>query len=96
MFIEIGGFIKKGLGQEIIKKFSKKKSVINLGIANGRAKDLFDIQEFGDASESEIITMIVRENEANRLFNQLFFHLNLDKEKNGIIFKSETISMCKF
>ena len=43
MFVEIGGLIKKGLGQQVIKRFSKKKGVITVGVAKGRAKDLIDI-----------------------------------------------------
>ena len=36
-------------------KSSQDKNVISVGYANGRATDLFDIQQFGDASESEIL-----------------------------------------
>ena len=31
MYVEIGGLIKKGLGHNIIDKFSKKKNVITVG-----------------------------------------------------------------
>ena len=91
IYVEIGGLIKKGLGHKVIEKFSKKKSVVTVGVANGRAKDLFDIQEFGDASESEILTLIVLEKESNKIFDELYFFLELNKKKQGIIYKSETI-----
>ena len=91
LYVEIGGLIKKGLGHGVIEKFSKKRSVVTVGVANGRAKDLFDIQQFGDASESEILTLIVLEKESNKIFDELFFFLKLDKKKQGIIYKSETI-----
>ena len=91
MYVEIGGLIKKGLGHGVIEKFSKKKSVVTVGVANGRAKDLFEIQEFGDASESEILTLIVSEKESNKIFDELYFFLELNKKKQGIIYKSETI-----
>ena len=57
-YVEIGGLIKKGLSQSIVEKYSTNKDVISVGYANGRATDLFDIQQFGDASESEILTVI--------------------------------------
>ena len=43
-YIEIGGLIKKGLGHKIVERFSNNIDVINIGYANGRASDLFDIQ----------------------------------------------------
>ena len=58
-FIEIGGLIKKGLGQKVVKKFSENSDVISVGYANGRATDMFDIQQFGDASEADILTLTV-------------------------------------
>ena len=59
--VEIGGILKKGLGQKVVQKFSQDKNVVSVGFANGRAKDLFDIQQFGDASEAEVLTLIVKE-----------------------------------
>ena len=53
-FIEIGGLIKKGLGHSVVERFSKNIDVVSIGYANGRSSDLFDIQQFGDASEAEI------------------------------------------
>ena len=64
--VEIGGIIKKGLGQKVVQKFSQDKNVVSVGFANGRAKDLFDIQQFGDASEAEVLTLIVKEKTDNR------------------------------
>ncbi|MDC3091410.1 hypothetical protein OA848_03370 [Rickettsiales bacterium] len=91
MYVEIGGLIKKGLGHGIIEKFSKKKSVITVGVANGRTRDLFDIQEFGDASESEILTIIVEEKSSDKVFDELFKFLELNKKNQGVIYKSERI-----
>ena len=76
-YIEIGGLIKKGLSQSIVEKFSKNKDILSVGYANGRATDLFDIQQFGDASESEILTVIVKEKKSNFIFDELFYHLKL-------------------
>ena len=90
--VEIGGLIKKGLGQTVVKKFSKNKDVISVGYANGRASDMFDIQQFGNASEADILTLIVNEKKANTIFDDLYNHLKLSSQKNGIIFKSDTIA----
>ena len=91
-FVEIGGLIKKGLGQSVVKKFSNNKDVVSVGFANGRASDIFDIQQFGDASEADILTLIVKERKGNFVFDALYNHLKLATQKNGIIFKSETIA----
>ena len=63
--VEIGGLLKKGLGQNVVKKFAENSEVISVGFANGRASDMFDIQQFGDASEADILTLIVKEKKSN-------------------------------
>ena len=91
-YVEIGGLIKKGLSQSIVKKYSTNKDVISVGYANGRATDIFDIQQFGDASESEILTVIVKEKKSNLIFDELYSYLKLSTQNNGVIYKFETIS----
>ena len=90
-YVEIGGLIKKGLSQSIVEKYSTNKDVISVGYANGRATDLFDIQQFGDASESEILTVIVKE-KSNLIFDELYSYLKLSTQNNGVIYKFETLS----
>ena len=94
-FIEIGGLIKKGLGYSVVERFSKNIDVISIGYANGRSSDLFDIQQFGDASEAEILTMIVKERKSNAIFDELYNFLKLSSESNGVIYKYDTISKIK-
>ena len=91
-YAEIGGLIKKGLGQGVIEKFSKNKNVISVGCANGRASDLFDVQQFGDASEAEILTMIVKDKKSNSIFDELHSFLKLSTMQNGVIYKFDTIN----
>lgn len=91
-FVEIGGLIKKGLGHGVTEKFSKNKDVVSVGYANGRASDIFDEQQFGSASEAEILTLIVKDNKSNLIFDELYNYLKLSTEKNGYIFKHESIS----
>ena len=93
--VEIGGILKKGLGQKVVQKFSQDKNVVSVGFANGRAKDLFDIQQFGDASEAEILTMIVKERKSNSIFDELYNFLKLSSENNGVIYKYDPISKIK-
>ncbi len=90
--VEIGGLIKKGLGQTIVKKFSKNNDVLSVGFANGRASDMFDIQQFGDASEADILTLIVKDRKSNSIFDELYKHLNLATHNNGVIFKFDTVN----
>ena len=85
--VEIGGLLKKGLGQNVVKKFAENSEVISVGFANGRASDMFDIQQFGDASEADILTLIVKEKKSNSIFDELYNHLKLSNQRNGIIFK---------
>ena len=94
-FIEIGGLIKKGLSHSIVERFSKNIDVISIGYANGRSSDLFDVQQFGDASEAEILTMIVKERKSNAIFNELYQFLKLSSENNGVIYKYDPISKIK-
>ena len=91
-FVEIGGLIKKGLGQTVVKKFSDNQDVISVGFANGRASDIFDVQQFGDASEAEVLTLIVKERKGNSIFDELYNHLKLKTQKNGVIFKTDPIT----
>ena len=90
--VEIGGLIKKGLGHGVTEKFSKHKDVISVGYANGRASDIFDEQQFGSASEAEILTLIVKESKSNSIFDELFKHLNLSSQNNGYIYKYESMT----
>ena len=90
--VEIGGLIKKGLGQSVVKKFSNNQDVVSVGYANGRASDMFDIQQFGDASEADILTLIVKEKNSNSVFEELYHHLKLKTQRNGVIFKFDTIA----
>ena len=90
--VEIGGIIKKGLGQKVVEKFSNDKNVVSVGFANGRASDLFDIQQFGDASEAEILTIIVKERKSNKIFDELHAFLKLSSENNGVIYKFDSIN----
>ena len=90
--VEIGGLIKKGLGQNIVKKFSNNQDVVSVGYANGRASDMFDIQQFGDASEADILTLIVKERKSNSIFDELYNALKLSNQNNGVIFKSDIIA----
>lgn len=90
--VEIGGLIKKGLGQSVVKKFSNNQDVVSVGYANGRASDMFDIQQFGDASEADILTLIVKERKSNSIFDELYNVLKLSNQNNGVIFKSDIIA----
>ncbi len=91
-YVEIGGFIKKGIGSTVVERFSKNINVVSIGYANGRASDLFDIQQFGDASESEILTLIVKERKSNSIFDELYNFLKLSTENNGVIYKFDSIN----
>ena len=91
-YVEIGGLLKKGLGTNVVEKFGKNKDVLSVGYANGRASDMFDFQQFGSASEAEILTMIVKERKSNSIFDELHQFLKLSSNNNGVIYKFEAIA----
>ena len=91
-YSEIGGLLKKGLGHTVVERFSKNIDVVSIGYATGRASDLFDIQQFGDASEAEILTIIVKERKSNKIFDELHAFLKLSSENNGVIYKFDSIN----
>ena len=45
-----------------------------------------------NASEADILTLIVKERKGNSVFDELYNHLKLATQKNGVIFKSDTIA----
>ena len=57
-----------------------------------RGSDIFDIQQFGDASEADILTLLVNEKKGNTVFDELYGFLKLSTQKNGVIYKSDTIA----
>ena len=75
-----------------MQKFSQDKNVVSVGFANGRASDLFDSQQFGDASEAEVLTLIVKEKNSNSVFDDLYKLLQLDNKNQGTIYKYNTIA----
>ena len=91
-FVEIGGLIKKGLGHGVTEKFSKNKDVISVGYANGRASDILMNNSLDLLVKLKFLTLIVKDNKSNAIFDELYEHLKLSKEKNGYIFKHESIS----
>ena len=95
-FIEIGGLIKKGLGHSVVERFSKNIDVVSIGFANGRSSDLFDIQQFGDASEAEILTIIVKARKSNSIFDELYIgrveiNTNGGNKRRSLYFQADYI-----
>ena len=90
-FVEIGGMLKKGLGHKVVENFSTL-TLFQWIMLTEEKEDLFDIQQFGDASETEILTMIVKERKATQSLINFYNFLKLTNENNGVIYKFNTIN----
>ena len=64
--VEIGGLIKKGLGQTV-EKFSDNDDVLSVGFAN---EDLiYLIFNNSEMQVADILTLIVKERKSNQVFD---------------------------
>ena len=66
MMTEIGAFLHKGAGSAMLADLKKDKRVLGIYVEAGRTDDLFAFREFGSASENEIVTILVAENDADK------------------------------
>ncbi|MGC6475623.1 MAG: hypothetical protein ACON41_03195 [Parvibaculales bacterium] len=87
-FVEIGGALRKGLGQTILERFHEAEGVQHIFVEAGRADDLFAEKEFGTASEVDLLTLVVEKNQAEQVFTALYDALSLGQEPNGLIYQS--------
>ncbi len=87
MIIEIGAFMHKGAGQELVNELHDDKNILGIFVEAGRTEDLFAFREFGSASENDIVTILVENRHAIRIFDLMCSKIGLDKPQRGLVFQ---------
>ena len=89
--IQIGALVEKELGQSAYNDISGLKGVVYVFLETGRSNDLFSEKQFGEFGESAILTMVVEASEKNHVLKHLVQDLNIDKNREGLVFEETAI-----
>ena len=87
MISEIGAFVHKGMGAQLVAELKSDKRVLGIYVEAGRTDDLFAFREFGSASENEVVTLLVESKNADKLFDLLCKKADITKQQNGIAYQ---------
>ncbi len=77
----------KGAGLELVNELHDDKSILGIFVEAGRTEDLFAFREFGSASENDIVTVLVANRHASRVFDLICSKIGLDKPQCGMVFQ---------
>ena len=89
--IQIGALVEKELGQSAYNDISGLKGVVYVFLETGRSNDLFSEKQFGEFGEAAILTMVVEASEKNHVLKHLVQDLNIDKNREGLVFEETAI-----
>lgn len=87
MITEIGAFLHKGVGNQMIAELKADKRVLGVYVEAGRTDDLFAFREFGSASENDILTVLVAEKDADKIFDLVCKKADLTEPQSGLVFQ---------
>ena len=87
MITEIGAFMHKGAGLELMNELHGDKDILGIYVEAGRTEDLFAYREFGSASENDIVTILVENRHATKVFDLICSKIGLDKPQRGMVFQ---------
>lgn len=87
MITEIGAFLHKGAGLELMNELHGDKDILGIFVEAGRTEDLFAYREFGSASENDIVTILVENRHATKIFDLICSKIGLDKPQSGMVFQ---------
>jgi hypothetical protein len=87
MITEIGAFLHKGTGANMVNALKQDERVLGVYVEAGRTEDLFAFREFGSASENEILTVLVETKNANAVFTLICDKAGLDEPQTGIVYQ---------
>ena len=87
MITEIGAFMHKGAGLELMNELHGDKKILGIYVEAGRTEDLFAFREFGSASENDIVTILVENRHAKKIFDLICSKIGLDKPQRGMVFQ---------
>ncbi len=87
MICEIGAFLHKGEGVNLIAHFKADKRVFGVYVEPGRTDDLFKFREFGAASENDIVTLIVDSKHVDKIFSEVESVTGVKTPQRGLIYQ---------
>ena len=87
MITEIGAFLHKGAGSAMMSDLKSDKRVLGVYVEAGRTDDMFAFREFGSASENEILTVLVAEKDAEKVFDIVCKKAGLTEPQSGLVYQ---------
>lgn len=86
----ITAILPKGGSKEVVKKLVHEKGIsrINVNFARGAGR-LTPLQHrgVGETSEKEILTIIVEEQQADEVFEYVFFEAEINRPHGGLLYQ---------
>ena len=77
----------KGAGLQLMNELHGDKDILGIFVEAGRTEDLFAYREFGSASENDIVTILVENRHATKIFDLICSKIGLDKPQSGMVFQ---------
>ena len=87
--------MQKGAGLELMNELHGDKKIIGIFVEAGRTEDLFAFREFGSASENDIVTILVENRHATKIFDLICSKIGLDKPQRGMVFQMPLLKQPK-
>ena len=87
MITEIGAFMHKGEGLQLMNELHDNKHILGIFVEAGRTEDLFAFREFGCAAENDIVTILVDKKNADKIFDLICSKLGLHEPQSGMVFQ---------
>lgn len=87
MITEIGAFLHKGVGNQLVAELKADARVLGIYVEAGRTDDLFAFREFGSASENDILTVLVEKKNADKMFQIICDMAGLTEPQSGLVYQ---------
>lgn len=87
MITEIGAFLHKGVGNQLVAELKNDERVLGIYVEAGRTDDLFAFREFGSASENDILTVLVEKKNATKMFEIICDMAGLTEPQSGLVYQ---------
>ena len=94
-FVEIGALVAKSVGDGVYEKIYNLDGVEYVFLETGRSNDLFSDRQFGEYGEAALLSLVVKSEEKDDVFSQIFELLGLDEASVGLMFEEKPITQIK-
>ena len=94
-FVEIGALVAKSVGDGVYEKIYNLDGVEYVFLETGRSNDLFSDRQFGEYGEAALLSLVVKSEEKDDVFSQIFELLGLDEASVGLMFEEKPITRLK-